>query len=249
LAERGHRYTPVEVAQLLGPERFPAGPEQLAARLARCRAVLLDWDGVVGPGLKGPGAPAAFNEIDAMGLNLLRYALWRRGESGAIPALAVVSGQRDPGAQALAERDHLDALYMGFLDKRPALEHLCRTRGLDAAEILFVFDDVIDLGVAERCGARFLVTRPAQPLVEAFARRRGLCDYLVRSPAGAGAVREACEVALALLSMDEEVFQARGWFEEGYQRYLEDRRKLLPVARYVVERDPQTGQPVVREAR
>jgi len=133
--------------------------------------------------------------------------------------------------------------------RRPALEHLCRIRDLEPAEVLFVFDDVIDLGVAERCGARCLVTRPAQPLVEAFARRRGLCDYLVRAPAGAGAVREACEVALALLGMDEEVFAARGWFEESYQRYLEVRRTLPPVAHLVAERDPHTGQPVVREAR
>ena len=248
MADPEHRHAPAEVAQLFGPERFVTAPEQLAARLGRCRAVLLDWDGVVGTGLKGPGAPAAFNEIDAMGLNLLRYALWKRGGSGSIPAMAVVSGQRDPGAQALAERDHLDALYMGFLDKRPALEHLCRTRGLDPADVLFVFDDVIDLGVAERCGARFLVTRPAQPLVESFARRRRLCDYLVRAPAGGGAAREACEVVLALLGMDEEVFVARGWFEESYQRYLEDRRKLPPVARFVVERDPESGRPVVRQA-
>jgi 3-deoxy-D-manno-octulosonate 8-phosphate phosphatase (KDO 8-P phosphatase) len=249
LADAGRRRAPGEVAQLLGPERFVADPEELAARLARCRAVLLDWDGVVGPGLKGPAAPAAFNEIDAMGLNLLRYALWKRGGSGGMPAMAVVSGQRDPGAQALAERDHLDALYMGFLDKRLALQHLCRTGGLDPSEILFVFDDVIDLGVAEQCGVRFLVARPAQPLFEAFARRRGLCDYLARALAGAGAVREVCEVALALLGMDEEVFTARGWFEESYQRYLEDRRKLPPVARFVVERDPQGGEPVVREAK
>lgn len=238
---------PAELAQLFGLERFATAPEQLAQRLQRCRAVLLDWDGVVGSGLKGPGAPAAFNEIDGMGLNLLRYALWRRGGSKAVPAVAVVSGQRDPGAQALAERDHLDALYMGFLDKRPALEHLCRTRGLEPSELLFVFDDVIDLSVAERCGARFLVARPAQRLVEDLARRRGLCDYVVRSPAAGGALREACEVALALLGVHEEVFAARGWFDEDYQRFLAERKKLAPPARLVIEREPD-GKPVVREA-
>lgn len=249
MADPGHRRAPAEVAQLFGPERFVAAPEHLAARLLRCRALVLDWDGVLGPGLKGPATPASFNEIDGMGLNLLRYALWRRDGSGAVPPVAVVSGQHDPAAQALAERDQLDALYMGFLDKRLALEHLCRTRGLDPAEILFIFDDVIDLGVAERCGVRFLVARPAQPLVEAFARRRGLCDYVVRSPAGGGAVREACEVALALLGVDEEVFVARGWYEESYQRYLEDRRKLPVVARFVAERDPGSRQLVVTDAK
>jgi 3-deoxy-D-manno-octulosonate 8-phosphate phosphatase (KDO 8-P phosphatase) len=247
LAEPGQRREPAEVARLFGAERFVTAPEELAARLQRCRAMVLDWDGVLGTGLKGPDAPTAFNEIDAMGLNLLRYALWRRGGSAALPPVVVVSGQRDPAAEALADRDHLDGLYMGFLDKRLALEHLCRARSLDPAEILFVFDDVIDLGVAERCGARFLVARPAQALVEALARRRGLCDYVVRAPAGAGAVREACEVALALLGMDEEAFVARGWFDASYQRYLDERGKLPPAPRFVVERDPAGGAPQIKQ--
>jgi 3-deoxy-D-manno-octulosonate 8-phosphate phosphatase (KDO 8-P phosphatase) len=249
LAEIGERRTPAEVARLFGADRFVAAPERLAERLARCRAVVLDWDGVLGTGQKGPGAPAAFNEIDAMGLNLLRYALWRRGGAKVVPTMVVVSGQRDPAALALAERDRLDALYMGFLDKRLALEHLCARHGVEPAEVLFVFDDVIDLGMAERCGARFLVARPAQPLVEAYARRRGLCDYVVRAPAGAGAAREACEVALALLGDDEEVFTARGWFADSYRAYLEARAGVAPAARYVVVRDPQTGTESVADAR
>jgi 3-deoxy-D-manno-octulosonate 8-phosphate phosphatase (KDO 8-P phosphatase) len=230
------RYSPAEAARLFGAERFATPPEELAARLDRVRGVVLDWDGVAGPGFKGPDAPSSFNEIDSMGLNLLRFTLWRRGGFGRIPWLSVVSGQRDSAAQALADRENLDGLYMGFLDKRLALEHLCETSGLAPSELLFIFDDVIDLGMAERCGARFLVARPAQPLVEAFSRRRGLCDYVVRAPGGTGAVREACEVALALLGADEEAFVARGWYDESYQRYLSERRKLPPVPRYAVER-------------
>ena len=103
--------------------------------------------------------------------------------------------------------------------------------------------------MAERCGARFLVARPAQPLVEAYARRRGLCDYVVRAPAGAGAAREACEVALALLGEDDEVFAARGWYAESYRAYLEARRSVPPAKRYVVERDPGTGAETVGEAK
>ena len=246
MAEENAR-TPAQVAELFGLERFASPPAELAARLGRCRAVLLDWDGVLGPGVKGPGVGAAFNEIDAMGLNLLRFALWCRGGSAGIPPVAVVSGQHDPGARALAERDRLDALYLGFLDKRLAIEHLCQTRALDPAEILFVFDDVIDLGAAERCGARFLVARAPQLLVEDFARRRGLCDYVVRSPAGAGAVREVCEVSIALLGMTDEVFTARGWFEERYQRYLEVRKGVPPASRWMVEQGG--GAAVVRPDR
>jgi 3-deoxy-D-manno-octulosonate 8-phosphate phosphatase (KDO 8-P phosphatase) len=236
-----------ELAARLGNDRFVTEPAALAARLVRCRALVFDWDGVLGPGAKGPAAAGGFHEVDAMGLNLLRYGLWRRGGSGAVPPVAVVSGQHDPGARALAERDRLTALYMGFLDKRVALEHLCRTLGVEPREVLFVFDDVIDLGAAEQCGARFLVARAGQPLLEDFARRRGLCDYLVRAPAGAGAVREACEVALALLGIHEEVFQARGWLDESYRGYLEARAKLAPARRFRAERDGAAGAERVAE--
>jgi 3-deoxy-D-manno-octulosonate 8-phosphate phosphatase (KDO 8-P phosphatase) len=228
--------TPAEAAARFGLDRFAADPANLAARLGRVRALVLDWDGVLGPGAKGPSAAGGFHEVDAMGLNLLRFGLWRRGGMGAIPPVAIISGQNDPAARALAERDQLTALYMGFLDKRVALDHLCRASGLAPDEVMFVFDDVIDLGAAERCGARFLVGRPAQPLVEEFARRRGLCDYVVRSPGGAGAVREACEVALALLGLADEVFEARGWIGERFRGYFAARRTLPPVRRYRAER-------------
>jgi 3-deoxy-D-manno-octulosonate 8-phosphate phosphatase (KDO 8-P phosphatase) len=248
LAEQSETRRLQDLARRFGPERFATAPEELAARLSRCRAVVLDWDGVLGPGLKGPGAPASFNEIDAMGLNLLRYALWRRGGERTVPPLVVISGQRDPAAQALAERDRLDALYMGFLDKQLALDHLCRTRGFEPAEVMFVFDDVIDLGMAERCGARFLVARAAMPLVEDYARRRGLCDYVVGAPAGAGAAREACEVALALLGVADEVFAERAAFSPSYRSFLEARKGVPPVVRWAAVRDPASGADVVREA-
>jgi 3-deoxy-D-manno-octulosonate 8-phosphate phosphatase (KDO 8-P phosphatase) len=246
LADRGRRRTPAELAGLLGPDRFVAPPDEVVARLGRCRALVLDWDGVLGTGARGPEVALGFNELDAMGINLLRFALWRRGGERAVPTVAVVSGQGNAAAQALAERDRLDALYMGFLDKRVALEHLCRTFGLRPEELMFVFDDAIDLSMAERCGARFLVARPAQPLLERYVVGRGLCDYVVRAPGGAGAVREACEVALGLLGMDEEVFEARGWYAEGYQRYLEARRGVAPVQRFAVAPDPATGRDAVR---
>jgi 3-deoxy-D-manno-octulosonate 8-phosphate phosphatase (KDO 8-P phosphatase) len=235
------RAPPRDAAARFGLERFNTEPEDLAARLSRCRAIVLDWDGVLGPGAKGPSASGGFHEVDAMGLNLLRFGLWRRSGCGPLPPVAVVSGQNDPSARALAERDRLTALYMGFLDKRVALEHLCRSLDVEPHEVLFAFDDVIDLGAAERCGARFLVARQGAPLVEEFARRRRLCDYVVRSPGGAGAVREACEVTLALLGLDEDVFTARGWFDESYRRYLEVRATLPPTRRFRAERDGVAG--------
>lgn len=235
-----------ELVALFGRERFVAAPEALKARLAGVRGLILDWDGVLGTGAKGPDAPAVFNEIDAMGLNLLRFALWRR--QGALPPVAVISGQHDPAAEALAAREHLDAVYLGFLDKRLALEHLCAAQRVSPAELAFFFDDVLDLAVAERCGGRFLVGRGASPLLERHVRRRGLCDYVVAAPAGAGAVREACELALGLLGEADQVFAARAAWDGSYARYFEERQRRT-TAHWVAGRDPSTGEPTVLPAR
>jgi hypothetical protein len=71
---------------------------------------------------------------------------------------------------------------------------------------------------------------------------------VVRSPAGAGAVREACEVALALLGLADEVFTARGWFDESFRRYLAARSALPPVRRFRALRDALGAPERVGEA-
>ena len=49
----------------------------LRERLRGIRGLVSDWDGVFNAGSKGDGTSSTFGEPDSMGMNLLRYALWR----------------------------------------------------------------------------------------------------------------------------------------------------------------------------
>ena len=63
----------------------------LRERLRGIRGLVSDWDGVFNAGSKGDGTSSTFGEPDSMGMNLLRYALWR--ERGALPALRRCSSE------------------------------------------------------------------------------------------------------------------------------------------------------------
>ena len=152
-----------------------------------------------------------------MGLNLLRYGLWRR--DGRLPVTAVISSEDNPSALRFAEREHLHALYGGFHDKREPLRRLREAHGLDPAQVGFVFDDVNDLGAAGGCGARFLVRRRASPLLRRYVTDNRLCDYVTGAQGGEGAVREVAELALGLLGCFDEVVGSRTAFDDDYRAY------------------------------
>ena len=124
---------------------------------------MFDWDGVFNSGAKGEGASSSFSEADSMGINLLRYGLWRA--RGRLPVAAVITGERNETAIRFATREHFDAIYAGVKNKITALEHLCASHSLRADETIVVFDDVNDLGMAAQAGVRLLVRRDASPLL------------------------------------------------------------------------------------
>lgn len=194
----------------------------LTTRLRHIRAVLFDWDGVFNSGVKGQGLPSTFSEADSMGNNMLRYALWRQAEQ--LPIVAVVSGEDNRAALQFAKRERLQAVYMGVRDKRLVIEHLCSRHKLERKEIACVFDDINDLGMAALCGLRYLVRRPASPLLTHYAAERELCDYISAHDATQHAVRELCELSLGLLGMFEQVVDSRAAYDASYQRYFSERQ-------------------------
>src|SRR5262245_52586110 len=87
---------------------FLAPIATLAKRLSQLRGIVCDWDGVFNDGAKGDGSSSMFAEADSMGLNLLRYALWReRGET--LPVTALITGVDNPSARVFATREHFHA--------------------------------------------------------------------------------------------------------------------------------------------
>lgn len=211
-------------------------PADLEQRLKRTRAFVFDWDGVFNTGAKTADGGSTFDEADAMGTNLLRFGYWL--EYGELPFTAIITGEENPGAIQLVEREHFNAIYFRTRHKTAALNHIHEHLGIDRATIAYGFDDVLDLPIAEACGLRLMVARDASALFTDYVKKNNLCDYVTGQPGGRHAVREMCELLLGLAGQFDEVIRKRGEFEPHYRRYLEARNSVQPK-RFTYS--PETG--------
>jgi 3-deoxy-D-manno-octulosonate 8-phosphate phosphatase (KDO 8-P phosphatase) len=219
--------------QVLAPFRaggasMIASPGDMRARLAGVRAFLFDWDGVFNSGLKSEGSTSGFTEADSMGTNLLRFAWWLR-DQGSLPFTGILTGQHNPTAVRLAERERFQAVYRGFLNKRAALEDIRNRFDIRPEQVCFLFDDVLDLAVAEQCGVRILVRNGGAPLLARHVEHQGLCEYVTGREGGAHAVRETAELLLGLTGDYRRVVTERASHSEVYRSYLDQRNRNEPV--------------------
>lgn len=196
----------------------------LRERLRAIRGLVSDWDGVFNAGSKGDGGSSTFGEPDSMGVNLLRYALWR--ERGTLPVTALITGEDNPSARVFAQREHLHAIYHGTRTKTAVVEALCTAHKLSSEQLICFFDDVNDLGMAFACGIRVLVRRDASPLLHDYVARQGLCDYITAHPAERHAVREVCELVLGMLGSFDAVVASRVAWDADYARYFAARQNV-----------------------
>ena len=196
----------------------------LIERMQTIRGFVSDWDGVFNQGAKGEGAESTYSEPDSMGINLLRYALWR--QNGELPVAALITGAENPSARSFALREHFHAVYFGSRNKTVAIEALCRTQRVSSDRLICIFDDVNDLGMAFACGIRVFVQRTASPLLREYVVRQGLCDYVTAHSPERHAVREVCELLLGLLGSFEAVVTSRVAWDAGYAAYFAARQAL-----------------------
>jgi len=157
---------------------------ELLLKAQAVRVVFFDVDGVLTDGglyfSEAGESLKRFHTLDGHGIKLLQRA-------GITPA--VVSGRDSP-----ALRKRLDALGVihtryGTEDKRPAAEDILAGLGLAWSDAAAIGDDWPDLPMLRR--AAFAVCPPgAHPEV------RAACDHVTDRPAGAGAVRELCDLLL-----------------------------------------------------
>lgn len=206
--------------------RLIATREELLAKCADVKAVLFDWDGVFNSGFKDAEGGSPFSEVDSMGVNLLRFALWlKNGEQ--LPAAGIITGQHNAYAERFAQRERMHGCYMGYTNKPEAFDAFLAVHNLRAGEVAFFFDDVLDLPVAERCGLRLLIGRKASPWFEGAAI--GCVDAITACDGAHHGLREACELLIVTSGMADEVLEHRVRYSEVYQRYLAQRQAVVPV--------------------
>lgn len=206
--------------------RTSAPEKDLQRRLARTKAVLLDWDGVFNDGFKDAEGGSPFSEVGSMGVNLLRFALWLR--NGSLPKAAIITGQHNPFSERFAQRERLHGVYMGFTNKPEAFDAFLKQHDLKADEVAFFFDDVLDLPVAARCGLRIMIGSPVTAWLVEQAIARGEVDMVTANSGGDNGLREATDAVIALLGNGTDVIDHRVEYSETYQRYLRERQAVVP---------------------
>ena len=200
---------------------FLVSPFSLRQKLSKAKAFIFDWDGVFNSGTKGVGLASSFSEPDAMGTNLLRFSHWLL--RGSLPTVAIITGEANESAISLATREHFTSIYTKVKNKIESLHHFLETNRLTADEVVFIFDDVLDLGMAKECGVTIQIHRNASPLLNDFIRKERLADYVTANEGGQHAVREVCELIIGLSGNYSETVTHRLEFSTEYQTYLTSR--------------------------
>ncbi|MGB0521872.1 MAG: phosphatase [Flammeovirgaceae bacterium] len=204
---------------------FVSNPSEIQARLATIKAFIFDWDGVFNGGRKGVGLHSNYSEGDSMGTNLMRFAHWLT-QAKSLPYTGIITGANNETARAFAKREHFHFVYSGYKDKMEALAAFLDNSGLQASEVAFFFDDVLDLSVAKQCGLRFLVNREGSPLFKNYVTQQGWCDYISANNGEHYAIREITELLMALMGVYDEVIQKRMAYQGDYAEYLAERQAV-----------------------
>ncbi|MCX8019560.1 MAG: hypothetical protein N2747_03580 [Chitinophagaceae bacterium] len=203
--------------------RFLSSADGIKKKFKKIKAFLYDWDGVFNDGTKNAdGSP--FSEVDSMGTNLLRYALFL-DEKKVAPA-AIITGVNNHTALRFAQREHFQAVYFDIKNKTVAFRHFLEFHKLQAAEVVYFFDDVVDLDIARYAGLRIFIPHPATHLLTEYVRRNGLADYICFFSGGQHAVREAADLLLYLSGYYEQIIQERSAFSKQYETYLTERKTI-----------------------
>lgn len=170
---------------------------ELAARLSAIRLLTLDVDGVLTDGhvyVDDDGRETkAFYAPDGIGINLLQQA----GVT-----VALITGSSAPAVAHRARRLRIEHVLQGSDDKLPGWRALVARLGIAPSACAHMGDDLPDLPLMRASGAAFSVAHAPASVQHA-------AHYIARMPAGAGAVREVCELIL----------EARGVLAESLARF------------------------------
>ncbi len=204
---------------------FLNSAEEIAGKLKEIRCFVFDWDGVFNKGVKTELKGSPFSEPDSMGLNMLRFSYWLL--HGELPVTAIITGENNLSAVDFAKREHLNAVYLNTKNKKEALTHLTNNYSIDPSQTAFVFDDILDLALAESCLLSFCIKRSASPLFTEFVTNNKLANYITAKEGGEHAVREITELLIGLNGNYNETVSKRMEHIGDYKKYITTRNSVI----------------------
>lgn len=153
-------------------------------RARNVRLMAFDVDGVMTDGRlyfspRGDEMKTFFSR-DGLGIKMLA----RAGVQ-----VAIITGRDSPIVAQRAANLGIELVMQGVEDKRAAMAQLLGRANLPFEQAGYMGDDVVDLAIMSACG--FAATVP-----DGHAEVKRVAHYVAAAAAGAGAVREVCELLL-----------------------------------------------------
>jgi len=161
----------------------------MAVDLNRIKLLLLDVDGVMTDGrimyLNDGGEAKAFDVKDGHGLKLIQRAGIKVG---------IITGRQSDIVARRAAELGIELVYQGAKDKMQPFMEILEKLGLNASEVAYVGDDLVDLPVMRLVGFSATVADASDDI-------KPYVDLVTSRPGGRGAVREVCDLLLKQSSL------------------------------------------------
>ncbi|OUU80047.1 MAG: hypothetical protein CBC38_01230 [Gammaproteobacteria bacterium TMED78] len=196
----------------------------LIKNLECINTLIFDWDGVFNSGIKSLDEGNGFNESDAMGINMLRFALWLKNKR--LPRAIIVTGEKNSLAENFAKREHFNSIYSGVKNKSLVINKIRLAYNIDKKNIACFFDDINDVGMVKECGVRFLMRKDSSPLFERFIIQKEYCDYVSANSGASQGLREVSELFIGMIGLFSDVVENRANNTDQYKKYFLEREKV-----------------------
>lgn len=164
-------------------------------RVAEIKLLICDVDGVFSDGriyLGNQGEELkAFHTKDGFGIKAILKANIN---------VAIITGRKSNIVESRMKALGVPYIFQGKEDKLSVYKQLLQTLNLEARQVAYIGDDVVDLDVMRHCGLGIAVN-DAHPLVRQDA------DLITYTQGGFGAVREVCDL---FLQQQQQLMQTTG---------------------------------------
>ena len=160
------------------------GAQDLTAKAARVKLILLDVDGVLTDGavvIFGDGSESKrFHIRDGIAL------VWAQRAGITV---GLLSARQSPTTAQRAAQLGITLVHQGVASKINTYDHIVGDMVLSDEDVAYMGDDIVDLAVLARVG---LSAAPSDAVSEVRSR----VDFVSTQPGGDGAVRELVEMIL-----------------------------------------------------
>jgi 3-deoxy-D-manno-octulosonate 8-phosphate phosphatase (KDO 8-P phosphatase) len=176
--------------------KTPRFSPELLLKAQAVKVVFFDVDGVMTDGgllfTEAGESIKRFNTLDGFGIKLLQKA-------GITPV--VISGRDSAPLRSRLKALGVSHLYLNTEDKRPAAEKALTVLGFTWQQAACMGDDWPDLPVLQASGF-------ACAPMHAHTEVKAIAHYITDAPAGAGAVREFCDLLITASGQYTRLLQA-----------------------------------------